>query len=85
MVAGALLGAAAGALSGGVIDGDARREAVHTRELDEDLGVEGGEIGAPLLAHPPALRGVYSAASAGGGAVSQEAPAEGPFQAPPAD
>ena len=83
MVAGAIIGAGIGALSGSVIDGDARREDAHTRELDEETGVAGGELGAPALAHPPAKRGAYSAASLGVGLVADEEPAEGPTQPPP--
>jgi hypothetical protein len=83
MVAGAVIGAFAGALSGAVIDGDTRRDDAHTRELDEELGVEGGELGAPGLKHPPPTRGTYSAASLGVGVLSEEEPAEGPVQAPP--
>ncbi len=83
MVAGAIIGAVIGAISGSVIDGDARREDAHTRELDEELGVEGGELGAPGLRHPPAKRGAYSAASLGVGLLAEEEPAEGPTQRPP--
>ncbi len=83
MVAGAMFGAIAGVLSASVIDGDSRRDDAHTRELDAELGVEGGDLGAPGLKHPPATRGTYSAASLGVGLVSGEEPAEGPLQAPP--
>ena len=49
-----------------------------TEQLDEAIGVAGGDLGAPGLRHPPARSGAYSAASAG---VSQgaAAPAEGPM------
>ena len=82
MVAGAIIGAVAGVLSGSVIDGDTRREDAHTRELDEELGVAAGELGAPTLKHPPAARGTYSAASLGVGILAEEDPAEGPIQQP---
>jgi hypothetical protein len=49
------------------------------RELDAEIGVSGGDLGAPNLKHPPATTGVYSAASSGAGA-SGESPAEGPMQ-----
>ena len=84
MVAGAIIGAVCGAISGSVIDGDARREAAHTRELDEQIGVAGGELGAPQLKHLPAIRGTYSAASLGVGLLDDDDAAEGPMQRPPA-
>jgi hypothetical protein len=68
-------GAAAGAVIGGVVgaivakigDEEAARVSFHDGELDEAIGVNGGDLGAPNLEHPPASRGTYSAGSAGGG------------------
>ena len=47
---------------------------------DEELGIMGGDMGAPNLSHPPPLIGAYSSGSAGassdlGGPVSS-----GPFE-----
>lgn len=79
VVAGMLIGAAAGALAGRALDDDAERE--HQREdaLDETIGVTSGDLGAPNLAHPPATRGTFSAASAGVAGQSDRTPAEGPI------
>jgi uncharacterized membrane protein len=45
-VAGMVLGAAAGALAGEVLDEEAERAHVHEDELDEEIGVAGGDLGA---------------------------------------
>jgi polyisoprenoid-binding protein YceI len=44
------------------------------RELDDDIGVSGGDLGAPNLKHAPPTSGVYSQASSGV-APSEEPPA----------
>jgi hypothetical protein len=82
MMAGAVIGAAAGAMAGAALDGRASERASRTRELDAELGVSGGDIGAPNLKHPQAKVGAFSAGSAGAGALSGGAPAEGPMQTP---
>jgi hypothetical protein len=80
-VAGAAIGALAGALAGRALDVDAEQQAARDRQLDAELGVTEGTVGAPNLKHPPAERGAYSAASVGVGS-SGEQPAEGPIQVP---
>jgi len=55
---------------------------VHTAELDAAIGVNGGDLGAPNLKHPPAQRGTYSAASSGGGSGGGTSSGEGPMQTP---
>jgi phage tail tape-measure protein len=82
MVAGAVLGAVAGGVAAMVLDADADRATVHTQELDEEIGVIGGDLGAPNLKHPPATVGAYSVAAAGAAASTGEDPAEGPIQSP---
>ncbi|MGD0527946.1 MAG: glycine zipper domain-containing protein [Polyangiaceae bacterium] len=82
MVAGALIGAAAGALAVEAMGTESDRRAAHNAELDEEIGVMGGDLGAPNLKHPPAKVGAYSAATAGAGATSATEPAEGPMQTP---
>jgi phage tail tape-measure protein len=82
MVAGAIIGGVAGAIAGAVLDGESSRQASHTRELDAEIGVSEGELGAPNLEHPKAERGVYSGASTGVASSSSEQPAEGPMQTP---
>jgi hypothetical protein len=81
-VAGAILGAVAGGITGAALDGEASRASADTRELDGEIGVGGGDLGAPNLEHPPALVGAYSGASAGVDSSSGEDPAEGPIQIP---
>jgi hypothetical protein len=48
------------------------------------IGVSGGEMGAPSLAHPDATLGAYSAASAGASvrSATDSLAAEGPMQIP---
>ena len=82
MVAGALIGAAAGALATEVMEADSERRAARTTKLDEEIGVIGGDLGAPNLKHPPAKIGAYSAAAVGVGAAGGDEPAEGPMQTP---
>jgi len=79
--AGALIGGAVGALVAKVGDEESERVSLHDGELDAVIGVNGGDLGAPNLEHPPATRGTYSAA-ASGGAGSSGATAAGPMQTP---
>ena len=81
-IAGALIGGVVGAVSGAVLDTQATASAEQERKLDEEIGVIGGEIGAPNLKHPPARIGAYSSASAGAGSSSDTTPAEGPISEP---
>ena len=82
LVAGAVLGAVAGHLTGEALDNESAWSAARTRELDAEIGVSEGELGAPNLLHPPATIGAYSQASSGVAAPSEASPAEGPMQAP---
>ncbi len=84
IVAGAVLGGAAGAAAASALENDATRKAARTRKLDEEIGVSGGELGAPNLKHPPARVGAYSAVSAGVATTGDddEEPAEGPLSPP---
>jgi phage tail tape-measure protein len=82
MVAGAVIGAVAGGIAAMALDSDADRQAARTAELDDEIGVTGGELGAPNLKHPPATVGAFSLAAAGTGTPVDDAPAEGPIQTP---
>ncbi|HEY8089181.1 MAG TPA: hypothetical protein VIF09_15085 [Polyangiaceae bacterium] len=84
MVAGGVLGGAAGAAAASALEKDGTRKAARDRELDEEIGVSGGELGAPNLKHPPARVGAYSAASAGVATTGgdDDEPAEGPMPPP---
>jgi hypothetical protein len=83
VAAGAVLGGLVGAIVAVVSDEESERAALHDQELDAIIGVDGGDLGAPGLKHPPALRGTYSAASSGGAAgASSGSTADGPMSAP---
>ncbi len=81
-MAGAVIGGAVGAIAAVAIDNQAAQSVQRERTLDEEIGVIGGEIGAPNLKHPPAKVGAYSPASVGAGSSSDSAPAEGPMSEP---
>lgn len=81
--AGAVIGGVVGALVAKVADEEAERVSLHDKELDAVIGVSGGDMGAPNLKHPPAVRGTYSAASSGGGGGGGGgSAAEGPMGTP---
>jgi phage tail tape-measure protein len=82
IVAGAIIGGVVGTLAGAALDSESSRKSSRTRELDAEIGVSKGELGAPNLEHPPAKIGAYSAASSGVASSSGEDPAEGPMQQP---
>jgi hypothetical protein len=79
--AGAVIGGVVGAFVAKVADEESARVSFHEGELDATIGVNGGDLGAPNLKHPAAVRGAYSPASSGaprGGGSS----ADGPMQTP---
>jgi phage tail tape-measure protein len=80
---GAVLGAVAGSLAEFAIERDSAANEAENDKLDAEIGVSGGELGAPNLKHPAASIGAYSASSAGTDHVEGEEPAEGPMQSPP--
>jgi outer membrane lipoprotein SlyB len=51
-IAGAVVGGIAGALAGAAVDSDGTDRDARTRELDAEIGVTEGDLGAPNLAHP---------------------------------
>ncbi len=79
--AGALIGGAVGAFVAKVADEESERVSLHDGELDAAIGVNGGDLGAPNLKHPPAIRGTYSAAAAGASSSSGSS-SSGPMQTP---
>ncbi|MDB4942195.1 MAG: hypothetical protein JWP97_1729 [Labilithrix sp.] len=81
-LAGAIIGGVVGALAVAAVDQDLGDQAAVDRQLDADIGVSGGDLGAPNLRHPPAVRGVYSAQSAGASGEAGSSPPEGPMQTP---
>jgi hypothetical protein len=82
--AGAVIGAVAGALAVGALDDGEVADADRTSQLDEEIGVTSGTVGAPNLRHPPGQRGAYSAASVRGGLGEENngVPAEGGMSPP---
>jgi hypothetical protein len=80
VAAGAVLGGMAGATAETVLEREDVRSRARQRELDSEIGVTDGHLGAPNLEHPPARVGAYSAASSGAG-PELHTPAEGPFSA----
>ncbi len=83
VVVGAVIGAAAGAIGEATIERNSVAARAEDAKLDAEIGVSGGELGAPNLKHPPAKIGAYSGSSAGSGDTDGEEPAEGPMQPPP--
>lgn len=78
-VAGGAIGAVAGAAAGAALAEDHEKRLEEDEELDREIGVTEGTMGAPSLKHPPAKIGAYSRASTGGAPVSSPQPAEGPI------
>ena len=79
---GAVLGGVIGALVARVGDEESERASFHDGNLDAVIGVNGGDLGAPNLKHPAAVRGTYSAASSGGTSGGGASPSEGPMPRP---
>ena len=87
---GAVVGAVAGGIVGGLaslaLEASNAEDAAVEEKLDEDIGVEGGDLGSSNLAHPPGQRNAYSSAAAGAGTATESADtelAEGPI--PPSE
>ena len=78
-VAGGAIGAVAGAAAGAVLAEDHEKRLEEDEELDRDIGVTEGSMGAPNLKHPPAKVGAFSKNAAGGAPVSSPTPASGPI------
>jgi hypothetical protein len=76
-----VLGAVAGTLAGEVLGAESERKHRHDEQLDEDIGVIGGDLGAAPKDAPPARLGAPSAASVGVSTGGEGlTPAEGPIQ-----
>ncbi len=79
-IAGGLLGTAIGAIAGQTLDQKDTEESEHDQQLDRDIGVTEGDLGAASPDQPPARRGVYSAGSAGVSGAGGSVPSEGPMR-----
>jgi hypothetical protein len=75
------LGGAAGAVAENVLEREGKASLSRGKELDNEIGLTSGSIGAANLRHPPARIGAYSAESSGAGG-GRRTPAEGPLQSP---
>lgn len=85
VAAGAVIGAVAGTLTAWAMDAQAAETEAADKELDKDIGVDGGDIGTNRLEHPPARVAAPSAAAAGsaGASADDTVSAAGPIGAPP--
>ena len=83
MLVGAVIGAVAGAIGDAAIERHSATTRAEDARLDAEIGVSGGELGAPNLHHPAAKVGAWSGASASSGDSDREEPAEGPIEPPP--
>jgi phage tail tape-measure protein len=79
MAIGAFLGGAIGAAVGEVLHLDHEAAARRDEQLDKDIGVSGGDLGAASPNQPPS-RGVFHSASMGVSHGTGSAPSEGPIQ-----
>jgi hypothetical protein len=79
LVAGGIVGTAMGVLAGVGLDHAEHAHDEHERQLDDEIGVTRGDLGAASPYAPPPTTGAYSAASAGV-TTSRPTPCEGPMQ-----
>jgi phage tail tape-measure protein len=61
---GAVIGGIVGVAAGAILDEKSGEAAERDRELDEEIGVTSGEVGAPNLAHPPEANVAFAEAEA---------------------
>ena len=81
---GVVLGAAIGAGTAWAASNQAQELEQHDQELDAEIGVVGGDLGAPGLVHPPPTLGTFSKEAAGAASGANDAEqAEGPITTPP--
>lgn len=79
---GAAIGGGAGGLAAWAAQRGDEEAALRDSQLDIDIGVVDGDLGAPGLEHPPAKIGAFSREASGTGNMPA-APASGPFVRPP--
>lgn len=80
---GAVIGGGAGGLAGWAAQRGDEEAAQRDSQLDIEIGVAHGDIGAPGLEHPPAKIGAFSREVSGAGSAKPSSPASGPFLRPP--
>jgi hypothetical protein len=79
VIAGTALGGLFGAMADEVLEQDRRQVDAHDEELDEEIGVMGGDIGAAAANQPTARFGAYSSSSSGASDAGTST-SEGPIQ-----
>ena len=79
IAAGAIVGGSIEAIAGVAEERDDPRRAAHDAVLDEQIGVAGGEIGAPNLKHRPAMVGALLGRLGRRRVVAAEAARRGPM------
>jgi hypothetical protein len=79
VIFGAIFGGLVGLLAGFVDEREDTRAAMHTRELDDTIGITHGSLGTRWVKHIPPRIGAYSAGSSGAGGGHGATPAEGPM------
>lgn len=85
LAVGVIIGAGVGGLAAWALQGHEQAAAERDSQLDIDIGVGEGDIGAPGLRHPPAKIGAFSKEVSGAGHTERPTPASGPFLRPPGD
>ncbi len=79
-IAGALIGALMGASAGWAQGSATNLRSARDRQLDRDIGVDGGDIGTASPGQPPAQIGALSAVASGAGtAEAVVTPSNGPI------
>lgn len=79
IVAGGAIGGLVGAVADGMLAEDRAADTKRDAELDQIIGVSGGDIGAAKRGQPPARVGAFSSASSGGES-SHGVDSSGPIQ-----
>ena len=81
-IIGAVAGGVAGALASKALEASTAGEEAHEEQLDAEIGVSSGDLGAASADQPPARRGAFSSAAVGAGNASdseRSEVAEGPI------
>lgn len=84
-VVGLLIGGALGASAGWVAMLRGKIDTERETRRDREIGVIGGDLGAPGLQHPPSKIGAFSREASGAGSAAEPEQAEGPIQPPPGE
>lgn len=80
MIAGAVIGSAIGVAASLALDAQREEERVHEEDLDEAIGVIGGNLGEASPNQPPPKVGAFSVAAMGAGSSGEGEDTDGPMQ-----